>query len=151
MLDILYILYILECNNIIDLGLLVDFSSSTEYSKTQLTNFVREVMNITAEMFTFSASKSHLAYLPFSTNINENIDGQWFDNQYIQTIEDGDKEALNQYLDRVIIPYTPHPDEQEGKTLLPQACYSLDIKLIQNSFFSLIRTTNMTNIVGRMT
>ena len=95
---------------------MVDFSSSTRYSQTQLTNFVREVMNITAEMFTFSDSKSHLAYLPFSTNINENIDGQWFDNQYIHTIEDGDKEALNQYLDRVIIPYTPHPDEQEGKT-----------------------------------
>ena len=39
---------------------------------------------------------------------------QW--HQYIHTIEDGDKEALNQYLDRVIIPYTPNPDEQEGKT-----------------------------------
>lgn len=69
-----------------------------------------------AGVFIFSGLKSHLAYLPFSTKTNENIDGQWFDNQYIQTIEDGDKEALNQYLDRVIIPYTPHPDEQEGKT-----------------------------------
>lgn len=94
---------------------MVDFSSSTRYSQTQLTNFVREVMNITAEMFTFSDSKSHLAYLPFSTNINENIDGQWFDNQYIQTIKDGDKEALNQYIDRVIIPYVAPPGWDTGK------------------------------------
>ena len=103
----------------------MDFSSSTDYNQTQLTNFVREVMNITAEVFTFSASKSHVAYLPFSTNTNENIDGQWFNNQYMQTIEDGDKEALNRYLDRVIIPYKPHPDEQEGKTSPSQTCYSI--------------------------
>lgn len=95
----------LACSNVIDLGLLVDFSKNTEYDEIQLTSFVREIVNMTTQVFTFSSSKSHLAYLPFSTKTNENIDGQWLNNQYIQTIEDDDKEALNRYLDKVIIPY----------------------------------------------
>ena len=101
---------------------MVDFSRSTDYDGIQLTSFVREIVRMVADVFIFSCSKSHLAYLPFSTKTNENIDGQWFDNQYIQTIKDGDKEALNQYIDRVIIPYVAPPGWDTGKNNIYHFC-----------------------------
>lgn len=107
---------------------MVDFSRSTDYDGVQLASFVREIVRMAADTFIFSSSKSHLAYLPFSTKTNENIDGQWFDNQYIQTIKDGDKEALNQYIDRVIIPYVAPPGWDTGKNNIYLFCLTCIIK-----------------------
>lgn len=114
----------------------MDFSKSTDYDEIQLTNFVREIVNMTTQVFTFSSSKSHLAYLPFSTKTNENIDGQWLNNQYIQTIEDGDKEALNRYLDKVIMPYVAPSGWESGTVYYMTVFYIISLYFVL--YFSII-------------
>ena len=96
----LFIYLFIVCNKTIDIGFVVDFSSTTSTNRKE--ELIKEFVITTGLSIDIHASGSHFAYIPYSTWPGDYSDYQWFNNTRIANLPYYNKTALLAHLNDVV-------------------------------------------------